>query len=110
VQGLTRDSLLHRVPGGWEMRDGATSIGSATDDEVRITVSWKAEVFADADECARADGHTDDLTLDQVVETFLADLHRRGIDAAAPADPIGDRAWVALISSTYGRPGPRVPA
>jgi hypothetical protein len=110
VQGLTRESLLHRVPGGWEMREGSASLGSATDDDVRITVSWKAEVFADADERARADDHSDDLTLDRVVEAFLADLHRRGIDAVAPDDPIGDRAWVALISSTYGRPGPRVPA
>jgi hypothetical protein len=109
VQGLSRESLLHRVPGGWEMRNGDTSCGSATDDDVRITVSWKAEVFADADECARADDHTDDLTLDAVVDTFLADLHRRGIDAVAPGDPLGDRSWVALISSTYGRPGPRVP-
>lgn len=107
VKGLTRDSLLHRVDGGWEMRDGDRVIGSGTDAEARLTVSWKAEVFADRDELARAEGHADDLTLDMVVDTFLADLRARGLDVRPPDDPHLDRTWIKALSDAYGRPAPR---
>lgn len=110
VEGLTRDSMLHRIDGGWEMRNGADVVGSATDDQVRITVSWKGEVYDDEDDRRRTASHADDLTLDQVVDTFLADLRQRGVDVAAPDDPHHDETWVATISSTYGRRPPRVPA
>jgi hypothetical protein len=40
------------------------------------------------------------------VSTFLADMRARGIDVSAPDDPHHDEAWVAAISSTYGRTPP----
>jgi hypothetical protein len=102
VDGLTRDSLLHRVDGGWEMRTGATVVGAATDDQVRITVSWKGEVHP-------PDEPDDSLTLEQVVETFMGDLHDRGVAVDAPEDPHHDDAWVSALADTYGRRPPRVP-
>ena len=102
VDGLTRDSLLHRVDEGWEMRTGDRVVGGTDDDHARITVSWKAEVRS-------ADDPTDALDLDTVVETFLADLRRRGVDATEPDDPHHDDTWISTLSTTYGRRPPRLP-
>lgn len=109
LQGLDRDTLLHRVDSGWEIRNGATTMGSATDDEVRITVSWKAEIHADEAERVRADDGTDDLDMATVIDVFRADLHDRGVDVAVPADPHTDEAWMAAITDAYSRRPPRVP-
>ena len=108
VKGLTRESRLHRVDGGWEMRDGATVVGAGTDDQARVTVSWKAEVHLDADEVARAADHDDDLSLARAVDTFVADLRRRGVSIDAPEDPHHDRDWVQALSAAYRTPGPRL--
>ena len=102
VDELTRDSLLHRVDGGWEMRTGDQVVGGTDDDHARITVSWKAEVHS-------PDDPTDTLDLDTVVDTFLADLRRRGIDATEPDDPHHDDTWISTLSTTYGRRPPRMP-
>jgi len=109
IEGLTRDSSLHRVEGGWQMRNGDEVVHTATDADVRITVSWKAEVYDDADELARCEEHADDLSLDRVVDTFLADLRERGVDVRVPDDPHHDEAWVEAIGGTYSRRAPRVP-
>lgn len=108
ITGLTVDSELVRVDGGWEMREAGRAVHRSADDEVRVTVSWKAEVFTDDEERARADDHVDDLTLDRVVEMFLADLDRRGIAVAAPDDPHGDEDWMTTLNTTYGRRPPKV--
>ena len=108
VTGLTIDSQLFRVDGGWEMREGEQVVHRSADDEVRVTVSWKAEIFADADEEARSDGHADDLTLDEVVQIFQDDLRRRGVEVPAPDDPHADEDWMTTLNSTYGRRPPKV--
>ncbi|MCU0311104.1 MAG: hypothetical protein MUE36_09180 [Acidimicrobiales bacterium] len=102
LEGLTRESLLHRVDGGWEIRTGGDVVASASDGRVRITVSWKGEIHSPEEP-------DDELDLDTVVETFLADLRRRGVDAAEPDDAHHDDGWVATLSGTYGRRPPRVP-
>ena len=107
VGGLTLDSQLHRVDGGWEMRTGTAVVGAASDQEVRITVSWKGEVFADAEEQARCTSGEDEIDLAFVVDTFLADLRRRGVDVVAPDDPRTDETWMATITDTYRRRPPR---
>jgi hypothetical protein len=109
IEGLTRESLLHRVDGGWQMRNGDEVLHTADDGQVRVTVSWKGEVYDDADDVDRAESHADDLSLDQVVATFLGDLHDRAIEATAPDDPHHDPTWVSALSAAYGRRAPRVP-
>jgi hypothetical protein len=106
IKGLTLSTQLHRVDGGWEMREGDDPLHTATDDEVRITVSWKGEVFADEADRQRTLDHSDDIDMDHVVSTFVADMRARGVDVAVPDDPHHDEAWVAAISSTYGRTPP----
>ena len=109
VQGLTRESLLHRVDGGWEMRDGERLIAHAVDDEVRITVSWKGEIYADEADRARVEDHSDDLDLDRAVDMLVADLRERGVSVDRPTDPHHDEAWVAAVTDTYAVKGPSVP-
>lgn len=106
IKGLTLDTRLHRVDGGWEMRDGDVVRHRANDDEVRITVSWKGEIYADDDDRQRSLDHSDDLDMDHVVTTLLADMRARGVAVAAPDDPHHDEAWVAAVSSTYGHTPP----
>jgi hypothetical protein len=51
--------------------------------ELRLSVSWKAYCFADERERAAWHSHTDDLTLDEILETLRADLaSRRRADVA----------------------------
>ena len=45
------------------MVDGARCRAAYDDADVRVTVSWKAEVFRDEEEQQIVDGHLDDLTL-----------------------------------------------
>ncbi|MFN8019657.1 MAG: hypothetical protein U0P45_16265, partial [Acidimicrobiales bacterium] len=76
------------------------------DDEVRVTVSWKADVFADAAAAALADAGTDDLDLDAVTDAFAADLRARGHAVDRPADPLADEAWIQLLAATYPEGAP----
>jgi hypothetical protein len=70
---------------------------------VRISVSWKAQVLRDAEEARVVDEHRDDLALEGVLETFLADLDARGNGVARPEDPLRDPAFVRTLSQAYHR-------
>lgn len=107
IDGLTLESMLHRVEGGWEIRTDEEPRHRVVDDEVRITVSWKSEIYTDEVDRARVEDHTDDLDLDRVVDTLVADMRSRGVDVSAPDDPHHDEQWVATVSSTYGRRPPK---
>lgn len=102
IEGLTLDSELRHVEGDrWEIVESGTTLATMRWPEIRLSISWKAKVFADADEEARVDEHRDDLSLDDVVERFIADLAERGIAAEPPADPLADPDWIRTLSDTY---------
>jgi hypothetical protein len=88
--------------------DGQEAV-SYPHDVVRITVSWKAEVYPDDAAAAQVDEHSDDLTLEGVVDTFLADLDRRGCGVSPPTDPLSDEAWVSTLADAYRESAPRIP-
>jgi hypothetical protein len=107
-EGLGRDSRLVRSGSGWHVHDAAGNRQARfSDDEVRITVSWKADVFANADEAELHDRGDVALTLETVVQTFEQDLASRGIDVHATTDPLADQAWIGVLASTYQDPAPR---
>jgi len=109
-EGLTRESRLVRGESGWDVHDADGSTRAHfTDDQVRITVSWKADVFADADEEARHDRGDNALTLDTVVEVFQQDLAARGVQVHEPDDPLADQVWIATLAATYQDPAPPMP-
>jgi hypothetical protein len=107
---LTLDSLLHpadaEVATGagtdeWVITDGDRERARLPFDKVRVSVSWKAKVFADAEEQRVADEHLDDITLDAVVDRFVADLAGRGIPCARPDDPMRDVDFIATLADAY---------
>jgi hypothetical protein len=68
---------------------------------VRVALSWSAEVYVDDVARRVADEHTDDLDLDTVVDTFVADLHQRGQSVARPDDALHDIDFFAHLARTY---------
>jgi hypothetical protein len=68
---------------------------------MRLLVHWNAEVYADRDELERRMDGSDDLTEELIVDTFLADLRRRGVAVAEPSDPFRDRSFIAALANTY---------
>lgn len=107
--GINSHSRLIRGEGGWDAVDAEGALlARFSDEEVRITVSWKADVFLDAEEARLADSGEDALDLDRVIAIFQADLETRGVAIELPADPIHDEAWVALLATTYPEHPPRM--
>ena len=105
--GLTQESRLVRGEGGWGVHDAP---GGATvhydDDDVRITVSWKADVLAGDTASTRVDEGGDLLDLDTVVDVFREDLRARGQAAPSPREPLTDQAWISTLAETYRDPAP----
>ena len=83
--------------------DRGRSIARVPFDAVRISVSWKAYVFADAVEAERVDRHSDDLDPERVCAMLAADLRRRGIDLELADDPLSDSAFMAALTDAYPR-------
>jgi len=106
IQGTLRASdLLHFAgEGSWEIRDGERVVHRLAPEQIRISLLWKAHVFRDERHLASFEDKAMDLTLDQVVETYLADLATRGVAASRPADPLGDEEWKRVLEATYPQP------
>jgi hypothetical protein len=106
-EGLSRESRLVRSKSGWDIHDAkGSNQAHFGDDEVRITVSWKADVFANVAEAERHDRGDDALTLETVVGLIQNDLRAREIDVGAPRDPLADQAWISILAATYQDPVP----
>jgi hypothetical protein len=106
-EGLARESRLVRSESGWSVY-GAEGSERAYfgDDEVRITVSWKADVFANAAEAEMHDHGDAPLTLETVVELFQRDLAASGIHIRESTDPLDDQEWIGTLASFYRDPAP----
>jgi hypothetical protein len=109
-EGLTRESRLVGDETGWAVHNANGSTQAHfSHDEVRITVSWKADIFANSEEAALYDGGDDALSLDLVMQLFQEDLAARGIEVNRPSDPLTDQRWIATLASTYRDPAPPMP-
>ncbi|MEY2476484.1 MAG: hypothetical protein QOG87_1799 [Actinomycetota bacterium] len=107
------DSVLHRlVPGMQLVHEGdrrwtvRTPSGEVVQDfgtdDLRYSVSWKAYCFADDAERDAWSSHTDDLSLDHILDTLEADLRERGrIDAGGPRP--ADVEYGKVLIDTYVR-------
>jgi hypothetical protein len=78
--------LQREDDGQWSIRgdDGVRAVYRW--DDLRLSISWKAWCFADEDEVRRNDEHSDDLTLAQILDTFVDDLRARGTIIGRPDD------------------------
>jgi hypothetical protein len=88
----------------WHITKDDHDFGDFGRDDIRISISWKAEVFRDAEEARVFDEHLDDLTFDQVVGIWRAECDGRGIALPEVADPLHDRAFEAAIAQAYAGP------
>ena len=101
---LSLDSELVRAGSEWAIADGGRTLATFPRHQVRVSVSWKAMVFADDAERRRYDEHRDDIDLDEVLRRFRADLRARGVDVAMPAEPLRDPDFIRLLQQTYVHP------
>jgi hypothetical protein len=83
----------------WQLRAGdGRDVARYPWGEIRFSVSWKAYCFGDDAERAAWHEHTDDLTLEQILDTLLDDLRERGVCDQRPAD---DADLARLLVATY---------
>lgn len=107
--GINSHSRLVRSETGWDTVDAEGAvIASFSDEEVRITVSWKADIFTDVEELRLVESDEDALDTDMVIAIFKADLEARGVAIDLPTDPIHNEEWVALLAATYPEHPPRL--
>jgi len=105
-KGLTHDSRLVRSGDHWDVIEAGDVAASYDDAAARITVSWKADVFADADHAAECDAGVGGLNLETVVDRLCTDLRERGVEIERPSEPLQDRTWIGTLAEVYRDPAP----
>jgi hypothetical protein len=100
------DSLLSYDPAAsrWHIAKGERGYGSFGRDEIRISISWKAECFHDAEDARVFDEHLDDLTFEHVLATWRADCDDRGTPLPDTTDPLHDPVFAAAVAAAYAGP------
>ena len=102
--GFVPEVLARDVHGDrWRISEGDRTRASLDYGELRISVSWKAQVFRDEDERRVVDEHLDDLCFDEALTRLYDDLEERGVGFERPADPLRDEAWIDTLSRAYVR-------
>lgn len=112
LEGLSLESTLQPDrdhPGTWTICTRAEEHLRLDASQLRVTMSWKAEVFATTAEADAADAGQGRLTLEAAVDRICRDLTARGRPVAPPDDPLTDEAFHRAAAETYHRPAPRVP-
>lgn len=99
---LRFDAQGHR----WQLYRDASAGSELLDDfewrDIRFSVSWKAYCFGSETEREAWRAHADDLSLDSILDTLVADLVERGVLAHGAARP-PDRELALLLIDTYER-------
>jgi hypothetical protein len=90
--------LQYAADDHWQLLKGAKVVHRYHWSELRYSVQWKANCYADADEKALCDSHRDDLVVDDVIERLVDDLRERGQLAGGRPD---DRALALLMMDAY---------
>ncbi|ANY25831.1 hypothetical protein [Gordonia terrae] len=85
----------------WVIRNGREEIARYDNDEMRFLFHYSANVFDDYADLRRYLDHTDDLTIDQVIDMLLRDLADRGVKCDPSSDPLNDTDFIATLSRTY---------
>ena len=103
ISGLAHRSKLgyRREHDDWAITTDGEVIRTYEPRNIRFLVHWNAEVYMDLREAKLVMDHTDDLTHQRVVDTFLADLRSRGVEVAEPSDPFHDEDFIRTLTATY---------
>lgn len=96
------DNTLHALPdGGWEMRNNDEVLCRFAPGRIRISLLWKANVFTNESHLASFEDQRLNLTIEKVVDLYIADLGERGHRVSVPSDPLSDVNWRELLQSVY---------
>jgi hypothetical protein len=99
---MTLDTRLeHAGDDQWIVSDSGKQRAAMSYADLRISVSWKAQVFRDERERDRVDDHSDDLAFSGALERFYDDLNDRGTVFQRPSNPLEDADFVDLLAATY---------
>jgi hypothetical protein len=102
LPGMTLDTRLEFVEDDqWRIALDGDERARMSWDALRISISWKAVVFRDAEEERLADDHSADLSFDAMLDRFDRDLRERGHDYVRPDDPLHDESFVDLLADVY---------
>jgi hypothetical protein len=100
---LTLDDQLRRNDDGtWIIEGPGGTVATFERSALRVSLSWKADVFDSLGDQRRHDEHLDDLTLDEILNRLSADLAERGLDPTIPDDdPVRDPSFVGRLQDAY---------
>lgn len=90
--------LHHRGGEQWELRSNGDTLAEYHWPEIRYSVSWKGYCFADQEGRSLWEDHSDDLTLEIIIDRFEQDLRRRGFLQGERPDA---DSFAALMVQTY---------
>jgi len=93
---LTPAAAIDRRDGGWSILEDGVVRAHHPDEQIRISVLWKAR--SDDHDAA---GACEPLTPQRVVEAFAIDLVARGLGPSWTTDPFTDQRWLDLVHATY---------
>ena len=103
---LTLDDELRTDDGpSWWIDSAGERLAEFDRSQVRVSLSWKADVFTDEADRRRHDEHLDDLDLTEVLRRLSEDLEARGLDPTPPIadDPFHDEAFLDRLIDAYMR-------
>lgn len=105
IPGLKHRSMIGYRPANddWVITTDDEVVRAYEPDNIRFLVHWNAEVYMDRDEAKLVMDHSDDITTDRIVNTFLDDLAARGVACDAPSaiDPFHDPAFIRALMGAY---------
>jgi len=109
-EGLAFESLIgaDATSEGWQITTGGRVIQRIPAEEIRFLVHWGAQVYMDYQELKVSLDHSDDITIEQVFDILVADLHARGETFDVPSDPLTDRAFIRLLTRVYDLGAPEI--
>jgi hypothetical protein len=107
--GLAFDTTFSGDPDDrdqWLLKNGDSVIARHHTDDLRFLVHWSAEVFSDYDELKKNMEGSDDLTIEQAIDTMVKDVNAQGIKLAMPDDPLHDPEFIRTLNAAYDLGGP----
>jgi hypothetical protein len=101
IPTITPNSQIEHVTGGgWVISDGGRTVQSYPDEQIRISILWKARIKP----AGGGDSEKSSLTYDRIEQIFMDDLNSRGIRIPVPASALSDQTWLDLVHSVYYSP------
>ena len=103
---LTLEDELRTNDGrSWWIDSAGERLAEFDRSRVRVSLSWKADVFTDESDRRRHHEHLDDLDLMEVLGRLSEDLEVRGLDPTPPrsADPFHDEGFIDRLIDAYMR-------